>query len=629
MLDQDTRIVQKLDNQTIADSEDSSYSSKSNILDGSGCFTIPVRTNIEEDISDSSSNFLRDNKKKNESNLIIVNAHNSPLGFRNRIDSRRTLSRRTKDISTNLNSTSTPGSDIRTLGNVKPSVSSGDTPPYNRVRALRLFESPQTPKTLLERAERSISASETENCRGLTHSRSWTGSMCRISRLGVTFDGTTSKVDILANSAKNSVKSRGPAANINPFTPTGMMLEARTKKRRKRGCYSMNKSIFNKSVDELIEEDCDTDSDDEDVLPPKRFNLSDINTSRYNAEFLELCQIGYGEFGGVYRCVNRLDGCEYAIKKSRNSIKGAFDEKVALNEVYAHAVLGKHPHVVRYYSAWAEDQHMIIQNEYCNGGSLANAVMENTRLGQHFTEEELKKILLHIAEGLKYIHSQALVHMDIKPGNIFISRNVKSIPTTSRGGDSSDDGFEDDDNDEEEVTYKIGDLGHVTSTANPQVEEGDCRYLPLEILHEDYSFLPKADIFSLGLTIFEAAGGGPLPKNGECWHLIRGGYLPTLSHCSYEFNKLLMQMIQSDPELRPSAAALIQHPVVVSYANKTKSQLRKELNAEKFKNELLSRQLQEAARCLQGVPVKPSISENRLNRVVKKKLTRSMSTTNF
>jgi wee1-like protein kinase len=43
-----------------------------------------------------------------------------------------------------------------------------------------------------------------------------------------------------------------------------------------------------------------------------------------------------------------------------------------LNEVYAHAVLGSHPHVVRYYSAWAENNHMIIQNEYCNGGSLAD-----------------------------------------------------------------------------------------------------------------------------------------------------------------------------------------------------------------------------------------------------------------
>ena len=44
----------------------------------------------------------------------------------------------------------------------------------------------------------------------------------------------------------------------------------------------------------------------------------------------------------------------------------------------------------------------------------------------------------------------------------------------------------------------------MTSVIHPQVEEGDCRYLPQEILHEEFDHLQKADIFSLALTVLEA-----------------------------------------------------------------------------------------------------------------------------
>lgn len=56
---------------------------------------------------------------------------------------------------------------------------------------------------------------------------------------------------------------------------------------------------------------------------PKRLALQDSNISRYEKEFIELRLLGVGEFGLVYQCLNRLDGCIYAIKRSIKPVAGS------------------------------------------------------------------------------------------------------------------------------------------------------------------------------------------------------------------------------------------------------------------------------------------------------------------
>lgn len=51
-------------------------------------------------------------------------------------------------------------------------------------------------------------------------------------------------------------------------------------------------------------------------------------------------------------------------------------------------------------------------------------------------------------------------------------------------------------------------------------------------------------------------------------------------------------MLSPNPDERPSAAAIIQDPVLVPFSEKSKAQLRRELNDTKFKVELLNRQLE-------------------------------------
>lgn len=464
------------------------------------------------------------------------------------------------------------------------------TPPYRKVRALRLFGSPQSPKTLLKQSELPPSdiKSRTESS-GFTPKLESYYHNCSVERI------------------RKSKPMFSPLyeANINPFTQNLGLTGSQIKRRRDSGICRVS---FNESYDSL---DNDIDCG---IHRNKRIHLNDGTASRYESEFYEVEQIGSGEFGSVFKCINRLDGCVYAIKRSRKPLKGTSDERTALNEVYAHAVLGHHKHVVRYFSAWAENDHMLIQNEYCNGGSLAQALEEKSSRNEHFPEIDVKQILLHIALGLRYIHSLNLVHMDIKPGNIFITRQENSL--------SSCDEFDDDDFGEETVVYKIGDLGHVTSAVNPEVEEGDCRYLPGELLQDNYKHLPKADIFALGMTIFEICGGGPLPKNGDSWHAIREGKLPYLSYYSKELNDLIRIMVDPDPERRPSSAALVYNSTLVPFACKTKEQLSNELKVEKLKNQLLARELEKAAKSL-----KMGTSINRISRLVGGKVNRSTSVT--
>ncbi|XP_028928709.2 wee1-like protein kinase 2, partial [Ornithorhynchus anatinus] len=368
--------------------------------------------------------------------------------------------------------------------------------------------------------------------------------------------------------------------NINPFTPESyrQLFLHSSGKRKARGEQEEASPV-------------------EAGLPAKRSVLRESNmVSRYDTEFLELEKIGVGEFGSVFKCIKRLDGCIYAIKRSTRPLAGSLNELAALREVYAHAVLGHHPHVVRYYSAWAEDDHIIIQNEHCNGGSLQDLVLASKRSGQLLPEPELKNILLQVSLGLRGIHNSDLVHLDLKPSNIFICRKLTGeSPAVLEEGETEDDCFL-----SASVMYKIGDLGHVTSIRNPQVEEGDSRFLAKEILQEEYRFLPKADVFALGLTVAVAAGAEDLPLNGTSWHHIRQGNLPPIpQRLSEDFYNLLKLTIDPDPAARPTAAALTRHPVLRPSLGRA-AELRQQLDMEKVRTAKLESELR-ATRMLESL----------------------------
>ena len=102
----------------------------------------------------------------------------------------------------------------------------------------------------------------------------------------------------------------------------------------------------------------------------------------------------------------------------------------------------------------------------------------------------------------------------------------------------------------------------------------------LFLMDVDRSQLQKADIFSLGLTLYEAASLTSLPKNsfdGSLYEELRNGQLPYLSNYSKRFNHLISSMIQSKPSERPTASKLIKQVSIMN--KKSEIQLCKELRA--------------------------------------------------
>ncbi|XP_028085270.1 wee1-like protein kinase isoform X2 [Camellia sinensis] len=227
--------------------------------------------------------------------------------------------------------------------------------------------------------------------------------------------------------------------------------------------------------------------------------------SRYRTDFHEIEQIGNGNFSHVFKVLKRIDGCLYAVKKSTRLLHQDMERRKALMEVQALAALGFHENLVGYYSSWFENEQLFIQMELCDH-SLS------IRRSKLFTEVEVLEILHQIAKALKFIHERGIAHLDVKPENIYVKNGV----------------------------YKLGDFGCATLIDKSlPIEEGDARYMPQEILNDNYDHLDKVDIFSLGAAIYELIRGSALPESGPLSLNLREGKLPLLPVHSVQFHNLL------------------------------------------------------------------------------------------
>ena len=105
--------------------------------------------------------------------------------------------------------------------------------------------------------------------------------------------------------------------------------------------------------------------------------------SRYTTDFVEQGRLGRGGFGEVVRARNKLDGMTYAIKKITQTNTAALND--VLGEVMLLSRLNN-PFVVRYYTAWTEEQGVLVKEPLVEHMESSEDQMDDTD-SKHMTPE--------------------------------------------------------------------------------------------------------------------------------------------------------------------------------------------------------------------------------------------------
>lgn len=272
--------------------------------------------------------------------------------------------------------------------------------------------------------------------------------------------------------------------------------------------------------------------------------------SRYRSEYKEVATVGAGAFARVARAVHRLDGAEYAVKRSAAELFDAGDRARWQQEAAALAAAGSHPGVVRYFSSWAEPGPaggalFYIAIELC-GVSLGT---KRAVHGEPLPEAELTAVAAQVADALAHLHRRGIAHMDVKPDNILTGLDGHG-GGFGGGGDAGT----------PPRSVKLADFGLATPLASAAAflppDEGDSRYLAPEVLRGDVSRLDRADAFALGATLYELATGAPLPSGGATYADIREGRLRLMPAVSAGFQRVVKCLMAPDPAARPALASV-------------------------------------------------------------------------
>lgn len=262
----------------------------------------------------------------------------------------------------------------------------------------------------------------------------------------------------------------------------------------------------------------------------------------------QLERIGSGAFGSVFKARSVDDFQIMAVKEVpirankdiSNVLRNIKDEMTVLEMV-------SHPNIVQYYGVEVHRDRVYIFMEYCSGGSLASFLASTEPLQD---EKIVSFYTLQMFEGLAYLHQSGIVHRDIKPQNILLTKRLNYIKIVDFGA--------------AKIVADTSNVSHQTKIE----ARGTFKYMAPEVLRGEPSAVESSvDIWSMGCVMLEmVAGHAPWEGYDNDYTLMynisnrKVPKIPADSPLSPACLSILERCLKFDPKERPSAMDLLRDP---------------------------------------------------------------------
>ena len=258
--------------------------------------------------------------------------------------------------------------------------------------------------------------------------------------------------------------------------------------------------------------------------------------SEFSNDFVVIKKLGSGKFGQVYLVRNLLTHKEFAMKSieklqtfSSAEIDSIISEIQILRKI-------DHPSITKLHRVYESKKHIKLVLDYCPFGTLLSRI----QLRKKFCEKTTKALARNLFRAVQYLHSNQLIHRDIKLENIFmISEN-------------------------DDTQIKLGDFGlacYINETQDKK--SGSPGYIAPEILlNKKYN--EKIDIFSCGTVIYTLLSG-TFPFEGNSFNqILFSNYKCKISFeemiwekLSYSAINFTSKLLEVNPDLRPSINSVL------------------------------------------------------------------------